>query len=71
MCVWFSKKKSLISFFKKTCFLRKHDFSGKFEGGTGLQVVSFNLNIHCKIMKHSMGILTAFMHKEYVRVVAQ
>ena len=26
-------------------FLRKHDFSRKFEGGTGLQGVSSNLNI--------------------------
>ena len=30
---------------KKCFFLRKHDFSWKWEGGTGLQGVSSNLNI--------------------------
>ena len=44
MCALFSQQKSHI-FSKKTFLLRKHDFSRKLEGGTGLQGVSSNLNL--------------------------
>ena len=44
MCALFSQEKSLI-FSKKNFFLRKHDFSRKYESGTGLQGVSSNLNL--------------------------
>ena len=42
------QQKNFHIFSKKTCFffLRKHDFSRKLEGGTGLQGVSSNLNVY-------------------------
>ena len=45
MCALFSQKK-FPHFLKKNFFLRKHDFSWKLEGGTGLQVVTSNHNIY-------------------------
>ena len=44
MCALFSQKKS-YAFSKKSFLKRKHDFSRKLEGETGLQGVSSNLNI--------------------------
>ena len=45
MCALFSRK-NIPHFLKKKRFiLRKHDFSRKLEGGTGLQGVSSNLNV--------------------------
>ena len=44
--VCFVLPKTILTFSpKKMFFLRKHDFSRKSEGGTGLQGVSSNLNL--------------------------
>jgi len=45
MCALFSPKKILTISPKQMFILRKHDFSRKLTGGTGLQGVSSNLNI--------------------------
>ena len=46
MCALFFQKKIPTFSLKKRFFSRKHDFSRKFEGGTGLQGVSSNLNLN-------------------------
>ena len=51
MCVLFSQKNFPDLLQKNVVFLRKHDFSRNLEGGTGLQGVSFNLNLNCTAMK--------------------
>ena len=45
MCALYSQKKIPTFSPEKRFFLRKHDFSRKLQGGTGLQGVSSNLNI--------------------------
>ena len=45
MCFALPKKNPKLKK-KKKFFFRKHDFSRKLEGGTGLQGVSSNLNLY-------------------------